>query len=172
MHYFMRLIGDEAQAVKPIVRIASLYENGSTVEVPVQHHPSVFVLPGVEGLYIIFSFRKFKSIQFCPTFNYPFWFALFLGVAAVMEPLAAALNLQVLCLQYTYDNPPPTIKELVKTLIIVSSFSFCQWPTAVRGTMEFILSWTVSAHNQSSSQGTGIPPNWLFIRRLSCHGGG
>jgi hypothetical protein len=37
-----------------------------------------------------------------------------------MEPLGAALNLQVLCLQYTYENPPPTIAELAKTLIVVS----------------------------------------------------
>lgn len=43
-----------------------------------------------------------------------------LGVATVMEPLAASLNVQVLCLQYTFENPPQTIKELAKTLIIVS----------------------------------------------------
>jgi len=49
MHYFMRLIGDESQASQPIVRIPSLYENGSTVEVPIQHHPTIFVLPGIEG---------------------------------------------------------------------------------------------------------------------------
>ena len=49
MNYFMRLIGDEEQASKPIVRIASLYENGSTIEVSVHDHPTVFVFPGVEG---------------------------------------------------------------------------------------------------------------------------
>lgn len=49
MNYFMRLIGDESQASKPIVRIPSLLDNGSTVEVPVQKCPTVFVLPGVEG---------------------------------------------------------------------------------------------------------------------------
>ena len=71
MHYFMRLIGDEAQAAKPILRIPSLYQAGSTVEVPVQDHPTVFVLPGVEGKCM--NFREF-GITSSRTFLTGFYF--------------------------------------------------------------------------------------------------
>lgn len=49
MQYFMRVVGDEQQASKPIVRMPSLADNGSTEEVPVPQRPTIFVLPGVEG---------------------------------------------------------------------------------------------------------------------------
>lgn len=42
------------------------------------------------------------------------------GVASVMEPLSASLDAQVLCLQYKFDNPPETIEDLAKSLLIVS----------------------------------------------------
>lgn len=45
----MRLVGDEAQAAKPIVRIPSLVDDGSVQELPVKTNPTVFVIPGVEG---------------------------------------------------------------------------------------------------------------------------
>lgn len=49
MHYFMRVISDEIQASKPIVRIPSLLDNGDTVEVTPQKRPTIFIVPGVEG---------------------------------------------------------------------------------------------------------------------------
>nr|WIW72532.1 fatty acid synthase [Kerria lacca] len=88
MHYFMRVISDEIQASKPIVRIPSLLDNGDTVEVTPQKRPTIFIVPGVEG------------------------------VAKVMEPLSANLNAQILCLQYNYEDPPESIEGLAKTLII------------------------------------------------------
>ena len=49
MHYFMRLVSDETKAAKPIVRISSLADDGSTQELPLKSSPTVFVIPGVEG---------------------------------------------------------------------------------------------------------------------------
>lgn len=49
MHYFMRLVSDEIKASKPIVRIPSLTDDGSTQEVSIRTNPTVFVIPGVEG---------------------------------------------------------------------------------------------------------------------------
>ncbi|XP_065219793.1 fatty acid synthase isoform X2 [Planococcus citri] len=88
MHYFMRLVSDETKAAKPIVRIPSLADDGSTQEVSTRTNPTVFVIPGVEG------------------------------IANVMEPLGVNLNLQVLCLQYSYEDPPETIQGIAKSLMV------------------------------------------------------
>lgn len=49
-----------------------------------------------------------------------------------MEPLGATLNVQVLCLQYDFENPPETIENLAKTLIVVCLFvCFCHFKLAV-----------------------------------------
>lgn len=49
-----------------------------------------------------------------------------------MEPLSISLGAQVLCLQYRFEDPPETIEDLAKTLLIVSkimseSIILLQW---------------------------------------------
>lgn len=36
-----------------------------------------------------------------------------------MEPLGANLNVQVLCLQYSYEDPPETVEGLARSLMVV-----------------------------------------------------
>lgn len=52
LDYFMRLVGDEEQASKPIVRLPSLVNEGSTEELSTDTCPTVFVIPGIEGMMI------------------------------------------------------------------------------------------------------------------------
>ncbi len=49
----MRVVGDEHLSSKPIVRMPSLADNGSMEEVTVQTHPTIFILPGVEGALVV-----------------------------------------------------------------------------------------------------------------------
>ncbi len=41
-----------------------------------------------------------------------------------MEPLAANLGVQALCLQYSYEDPPKTIEGMAQALLIVSIAKF------------------------------------------------
>lgn len=62
------------------------------------------------------------------------------GIAKVMEPLGAALNAQVLCLQYDFENPPETIENLAKSLIVVCLFvSLCHFKYAVMDKSKLII---------------------------------
>lgn len=82
LNYLIRAIGDESTAYELVVRIPSLCGNGSTVERPTTEVPTLFVIPGLEG------------------------------IATMMEPLAKNLNMQVLCLQYDIVGKSLTIEEM------------------------------------------------------------
>ncbi|VVC31224.1 Thioesterase,Alpha/Beta hydrolase fold [Cinara cedri] len=82
LKYLIRAVGDEKSAYYPVVRIPSLYEDGSTVEEPLTNHCTIFVIPGLEG------------------------------IASMMEPLSKNLNMQVLCLQYDISGVASTIEEM------------------------------------------------------------
>lgn len=45
----MNLTIDERHASLPVVRLPSILENGSIVEVPIDKVPTVFMIPGMEG---------------------------------------------------------------------------------------------------------------------------
>jgi NADPH:quinone reductase and related Zn-dependent oxidoreductases len=87
IQYLMRTIGDEILANKPVIRLPSLKNNGSTVEEPVGNNNTIFMVPGIEG------------------------------IATVLEPLAKNINAQVLVFQFDHTNPPDTIPEMADSLL-------------------------------------------------------
>lgn len=87
IQYLMRTIGDEISASKPVLRLPSLKNNGSTVEEPVGNNNTVFMIPGIEG------------------------------IASVLEPLAKNINAQVLAFQFDLVNPPETIPEIADSVL-------------------------------------------------------
>jgi len=82
LNYLIRAIGDESTAYNSIVRIPSLCQNGSTIEVPTTNQTTLFVIPGLEG------------------------------ISSIMEPLSKNLNVQVLCLQYDILGSATSIEEM------------------------------------------------------------
>lgn len=85
--HLIRVIGDELTAGLPVVRLPSLIGDGSVIEEFGGSHPTCFLIPGVEG------------------------------VASVVEPLAAHLSVQALCLQFNYEIPFETVEDLAKSLL-------------------------------------------------------
>lgn len=90
LNYLIRAIGDESNVYKSIVRIPSLCDDGSTIEQPTSIQPTLFVLPGLEG------------------------------ISSMMEPLSKNLNMQVLCLQYDISGTLSTIEEMAVAYYPVS----------------------------------------------------
>lgn len=90
LNYLLRAIGDESSAYNSVVRMPSLFENGSIVEQSTIDLPTLFIIPGLEG------------------------------IASIMEPLSKNLNMQVLCLQYDILSASTSIEEMAVTHYSVS----------------------------------------------------
>lgn len=75
----LRVIGEESMSSLPVVRLDSQVEETTKA-------PSVFLLPGIEGM------------------------------ATVFQTLANNLESHAICFQYRYDNPEDTIQEMAVAL--------------------------------------------------------
>ncbi|KAF0706565.1 fatty acid synthase, partial [Aphis craccivora] len=82
LSYLIRAVGEESSAYNSVMRISSLCENGSVVEQPTTKLPTLFIIPGLEG------------------------------ISSMMEPLSKNLDMQVLCLQYDMVGTSTTIEEM------------------------------------------------------------
>lgn len=91
LNYLLRAVGDESSAYNLVVRMPSLCENGSIVEKSTIDLPTLFIIPGLEG------------------------------IASIMEPLSKNLNMQVLCLQYDILSASTSIEEMAVTHYSVST---------------------------------------------------
>jgi hypothetical protein len=89
LQLLLRVIGNEASAAQPVVRLPSATGTGVDVEDEVKAGPVLFMLPGVEGM------------------------------ASIMEPLAKNLKYQTVCLQLGYNDRGHTIHDLAQSLLPV-----------------------------------------------------
>jgi len=95
LSYLIRAVGEESSAYNSVMRMPSLCENGSVVEQPTTKLPTLFIIPGLEG------------------------------ISSMMEPLSKNLDMQVLCLQYDIVGTSTTIEEMAASHYTVSkSFIF------------------------------------------------
>lgn len=53
LNHLLRVIGDEILTGEPIIRLPSLHNDGSTVEEITSNDDLVFLIPGVEGKFIL-----------------------------------------------------------------------------------------------------------------------
>jgi hypothetical protein len=83
------VIGDEASAAQPVVRLPSAAGIGADIADDVKAGPFLFMLTGSEG------------------------------VACILEPLAKNLNYQTLCLQLNYRDIGQTIHDMAQSLLPV-----------------------------------------------------
>jgi fatty acid synthase len=89
LQLLLRVLGDEASAAQPVVRLPSATGTGADVEDEVKAGPVLFMLPGVEGM------------------------------ASILEPLAKNLKYQTVCLQLGYTAMGHTIHDLAQSLLPV-----------------------------------------------------
>jgi hypothetical protein len=85
----LRVIGDEASAAQPILRLPSASGAGADVEDEVKAGRILFMLPGVEG------------------------------AAVILEPLAKNLKYQTVCLQLNYSDIAHTVHDMAQSLLPV-----------------------------------------------------
>lgn len=97
LNYLIRAIGEESCAYNTLVRMPSLKENGSTVEQPTTILPTLFLIPGLEG------------------------------IASIMEPLSKNLDFQVICLQYDICSSVSSIEEMALNHYSVSKKLTCNF---------------------------------------------
>jgi hypothetical protein len=89
LQLLLRVIGDEASAAQPVVRLPSASGAGADVEDEVKAGPILFMLPGVEG------------------------------AACILEPLAKNLKYQTVCLQFNFSDIGQTVHYMAQSLLLV-----------------------------------------------------
>jgi hypothetical protein len=85
----LRLYGDEASVIQPVVRLPSASGSGTDVEDDLKAGPVLFMLPGLEGL------------------------------ASVLQPLARNLKYQTVCLQLGDSYIGQTVEDIAQALLPV-----------------------------------------------------
>jgi hypothetical protein len=89
LQLLLRVIGDEATAAQPVVRLPSAAGIGADIADDVKAGPLLFMLTGAEG------------------------------AACIIEPLAKNLNYQTLCFQLNYRDIGQTIHDMALSLLPV-----------------------------------------------------
>jgi hypothetical protein len=89
LQLLLRVIGDEATAARPVVRLPSATAVGADIEDETKAGPVLFMLPGVE----------------C--------------ISSILEPLTKNLKYQTICLQLGYSNTGCTVRDMAESLLPV-----------------------------------------------------
>lgn len=93
--FLLQVVGDEASASLPVVRLPSATGVGADVEDEAKAGPVLFMLPGVESM------------------------------ACVLEPLAKNLKYQTICLQLGYSSSGHTVHDMAQSLLPVRKSGCC-----------------------------------------------
>jgi hypothetical protein len=89
LQLLLHVIGDEATAAQPVVRLPSATGVGADIEDEAKAGPVLFMVPGVEG------------------------------AMNVLEPLAKNLKYQAICLQLDYSDVGHTVDYMAQSLLPV-----------------------------------------------------